>query len=116
MPSCPQFRGMGLGCLGVLRTDAAHGSFADGCCVRQSCGQGVPKFNLKMREKLLRYCVCMSRSRPQPDPPSIKIEDGLRRFSKLIEQGGQMLANRPLNEAAFDTWGNVCLETIKKTF
>jgi uncharacterized protein (TIGR02391 family) len=53
---------------------------------------------------------------PEPRGPTISLHEGRRRFEVMRDKAKVMLANRPLNESAVQTWTTSCINYIQETF
>src|SRR5208337_900416 len=56
------------------------------------------------------------RDYPEPNPPTISLQEGKRKLSVMREKGVKILENRPLFETSLETWSNTALEYIEQTF
>jgi hypothetical protein len=60
--------------------------------------------------------MARKRDYPEATPPSISLEEGKHRLEVMRDKGKRMLASRPLNESAVQTWANTTLDYLKQTF
>jgi uncharacterized protein (TIGR02391 family) len=56
------------------------------------------------------------REYPELKRPIISLDEGTRRFKVMRDKAKAMLANRPLNESAVQTWATSCIKYIQETF
>src|SRR6266536_3259648 len=53
---------------------------------------------------------------PEEIPPSLTKQEGHNTLRVMKDKGDKLLAQRPIQEAAFETWTSSTIEYIKKTF
>jgi uncharacterized protein (TIGR02391 family) len=56
------------------------------------------------------------RDYPEPNLPTISLEDGRRKLLVMREKGVKILENRPLSETGLETWSNTAFDYIQQTF